>query len=63
MSGANVSPTGRNNQAMLIFKKAIPRRTFIRGIGATLALPLLDGMIPAFGATDKREAPVHCLRS
>jgi hypothetical protein len=35
---------------MMIFKKAIPRRTFLRGVGATLALPLLDGMIPAFGA-------------
>jgi uncharacterized protein DUF1552 len=33
---------------MMIFKKAIPRRTFLRGLGATVALPLLDGMIPAF---------------
>jgi len=32
---------------MMIFKKAIPRRTFLRGMGTTLALPLLDGMIPA----------------
>jgi hypothetical protein len=36
---------------MMIFKKAIPRRTFLRGAGATLALPLLDGMVPAFAAT------------
>ena len=36
---------------MMIFKKAIPRRTFLRGVGATLALPLLDGMIPAFAST------------
>jgi hypothetical protein len=36
---------------MMIFKKAIPRRAFLRGVGATLALPLLDGMIPAFGQT------------
>ena len=35
---------------MMIFKKAIPRRTFLRGVGATLALPLLDSMIPALGA-------------
>jgi len=34
---------------MMIFKRAIPRRTFLRGVGATLALPLLDGMVPAFG--------------
>ena len=35
---------------MMIFKKAIPRRTFLRGAGATLALPLLDGMVPAMAA-------------
>lgn len=32
---------------MMIFGKAIPRRTFLRGAGATIALPLLDAMIPA----------------
>jgi len=32
----------------MIFKKAIPRRTFLRGMGTALALPLLDGMMPAF---------------
>ncbi|HEV8613723.1 MAG TPA: DUF1552 domain-containing protein [Gemmatimonadales bacterium] len=36
---------------MMIFKKAIPRRTFLRGVGATLALPLLDGMVPAMAST------------
>ena len=35
---------------MTIFKKAIPRRAFLRGVGTTLALPFLDGMVPAFGA-------------
>jgi hypothetical protein len=30
-----------------ITKKHIPRRTFLRGAGVTLALPLLDSMIPA----------------
>jgi hypothetical protein len=33
-----------------ITKKALPRRTFLRGVGATLALPMLDAMRPAFGA-------------
>jgi hypothetical protein len=28
----------------------LPRRTFLRGLGVAVALPLLDGMIPAFGA-------------
>ena len=34
--------------------KSIPRRTFLRGMGATIALPYLDAMVPAgrrFGAT------------
>jgi hypothetical protein len=35
---------------MMISKKAIPRRTMLRGIGATVALPLLDGMVPALSA-------------
>jgi len=33
---------------MIITKKALPRRTFLRGAGVTLALPLLDAMIPSF---------------
>jgi hypothetical protein len=33
---------------MMIFKKAIPRRTLLKGLGAAIALPLLDGMVPAF---------------
>ena len=32
---------------MIITKKALPRRTFLRGTGAAIALPLLDAMIPA----------------
>jgi hypothetical protein len=32
---------------MFITKKHIPRRTFLRGVGVTLALPLLDSMVPA----------------
>ena len=35
---------------MMIFKKTIPRRTFLRGMGVTFALPLLDGMVPAFAS-------------
>ena len=35
---------------MIITQKAIPRRTLLRGLGASLALPLLDGMVPAFAA-------------
>ena len=32
---------------MIITKKALPRRTSLRGAGAALALPLLDAMIPS----------------
>ena len=32
---------------MIITRKALPRRTFLRGMGATVALPLLDAMVPS----------------
>lgn len=35
---------------MTIFKKRLPRRTFLRGAGTALALPLLDAMLPALTA-------------
>jgi hypothetical protein len=41
---------------MVITKLALPRRTFIRGIGATVALPFLDAMVPAMRA-QARSAP------
>jgi len=35
---------------MIITKKALHRRTFLRGLGTTLALPLLDSIVPALAA-------------
>jgi hypothetical protein len=35
---------------MFITKTSLPRRTFLRGVGATVALPLLDAMVPSFTA-------------
>jgi len=35
---------------MIVTKKALPRRTFLRGMGATLSLPLLEAMVPAMTA-------------
>ena len=35
---------------MIVTKKALGRRTFLRGAGVTLALPLLDAMVPALSA-------------
>lgn len=47
---------------MIITKKALPRRTVLRGLGASLALPLLDGMVPAFAAIrNTAAAPVRRL--
>jgi hypothetical protein len=36
---------------MIITKQSLPRRTFLQGMGATLALPLLDAMVPAMTPT------------
>ncbi len=41
---------------MIITKKALARRTVLRGLGATLALPLLDGMVPALTALGQTAA-------
>jgi hypothetical protein len=47
---------------MFIEKKALPRRTFLRGAGALLGLPLLDAMVPALSAMEKTVAkPVQRL--
>ena len=41
---------------MFITRKHLPRRTFLQGMGVTLALPLLDSMIPAATAQVKTAA-------
>ena len=38
---------------MFVAKKALPRRTFLRAMGATVALPMLDAMVPALSAAPK----------
>ena len=48
---------------MVITKLALPRRTFIRGMGATVALPFLDAMVPALRAQAKgapRFTAIYC---
>src|SRR5437667_11841674 len=39
---------------MVITRKSIPRRSFLRGAGAVLALPVLDAMTPTLAAETKR---------
>ncbi len=47
---------------MIVTKKAISRRTVLRGIGVGLSLPLLDAMVPALTASQKTAAkPVRRL--
>ena len=47
---------------MIVTKKAISRRTLLRGLGTTVALPLLDAMVPALTALQKTPAaPVRRL--
>ncbi|MDX1981807.1 MAG: DUF1552 domain-containing protein [Bryobacteraceae bacterium] len=41
----------------MMTRKSLPRRTFLRGLGATVALPYLDAMTPAFAS--KVAAPVR----
>jgi Protein of unknown function (DUF1552) len=41
---------------MIITRKSIPRRVVLRGLGASLALPLLDGMVPALTALEDTPA-------
>jgi hypothetical protein len=42
-----------------IFRRHLPRRTFLRGAGATLALPLLDAMRPALAGAASGASPVR----
>ncbi len=44
----------------MITAKHLPRRTFLRGLGAAVALPLLDAMVPAFAATSVDQVSAPC---
>jgi hypothetical protein len=47
---------------MFVTKKSLPRRTVLRGLGASLALPLLDAMVPSMTATAATPAASSKLR-
>ncbi|MBV8731840.1 MAG: DUF1552 domain-containing protein [Acidobacteriia bacterium] len=42
---------------MFVAEKALPRRTFLRGVGTTTGLPLLDAMVPALSAKAVQSTP------
>src|SRR5271166_2889830 len=46
---------------MIVTKKSISRRTVLRGVGATVALPFLDAMVPAFATAATTPAPARRL--
>jgi hypothetical protein len=46
---------------MIVFKKSLPRRTFLRGLGAAFALPMLDAMVPALTPLAKAAGNVRRL--
>jgi hypothetical protein len=46
---------------MIVTKKSLSRRTLLRGLGAAVALPFLDGMVPALTRPVRAAAPVHRL--
>jgi hypothetical protein len=44
---------------MALLTKSLPRRKVLRGLGASVALPLLDAMVPAFSRARASVKPVH----
>lgn len=44
---------------MILTRKHLPRRAFLRGAGAVLALPFLDSMVPAFGPKGTAGTPTR----
>jgi hypothetical protein len=44
---------------MFITRQALPRRTFLRGLGTAVALPFLDAMTPALARAQSRKTPVR----
>ena len=44
---------------MIVTGKSLPRRTFLRGAGAALALPFLDAMVPALSAAARASSVIR----
>lgn len=47
---------------MIITRKSLPRRTFLKGLGACVSMPLLDAMIPAMTVASETAASAENLR-
>ena len=44
---------------MIIFKKSLPRRTFLRGMGAAISVPMLSAMVPAMATSSESKMPLR----
>jgi uncharacterized protein DUF1552 len=44
---------------MIVTRTHLPRRSFLKGVGAVIALPMLDAMTPAFAAARAQARPVR----
>src|SRR5688500_8029400 len=49
----------REMKMNFLTSKSLPRRTVLRGLGATMALPFLDAMVPALSVRARAAAPVN----
>jgi hypothetical protein len=44
---------------MIVTRRHLPRRTFLKGLGAVIALPALDAMYPAFARAAEHQPPLR----
>jgi hypothetical protein len=44
---------------MIVSGRHLPRRMFLKGLGAAIALPALDAMTPAFAAPAAKASPMR----
>ena len=52
--GQSAGQQTEGDRAAMITRKALPRRTFLRGMGTAVALPFLDAMVPALRRQPRR---------
>jgi hypothetical protein len=49
--GISTRSSSQGDTTVMITRKALPRRTFLRGLGTAIALPVLDAMSPALASS------------
>lgn len=57
---SQIKPKGSSNAAINL-QRNVPRRSFLRGAGAVMALPFLEAMTPAFARETESKAPRRIL--